>query len=405
MDRETRLFAENYFRSARGPLPGRVCPPPARVDWIEKPESFSYADFFKGYLLPNVPCVFSSTFTEGWGSRRRWVTADGKPDFDHLLRNYGDVVVPVANCELQEYNSNPKEHMPLRDYIGYWREHIQGGYASPRGCLYLKDWHLCRDSSAEGVFTLPVYFSSDWLNEYWDALDVDDYRFIYMGPTGTWKKWLLFPPGQEEALRDRHGSLPYDVTSPTLLDRRLHPKQEHCSPPLEVIQEAGEMIFVPSGWHHQVYNLEDTISINHNWINGCNLANMWHFLQQELRLVQQEIVQWKDTMPDWHHHCQVIMKSCTGINFEEFYHFLKVIAERRLLILAKSMDPVESKGSEVVELGPQQAAFDIGRIAEVLASVVVHPDFQRVDTSACSPRPEELLQQLEEAVATIATSL
>lgn len=89
MDRETRLFAENYFRSARGPLPGRLCPTPARVDWIEKPESFSYADFFKGYLLPNVPCVFSSTFTEGWGSRRRWVTADGKPDFDHLLRNYG----------------------------------------------------------------------------------------------------------------------------------------------------------------------------------------------------------------------------------------------------------------------------------------------------------------------------
>lgn len=39
---------------------------------------------------------------------------------------------------------------------------------------------------AEGVFTLPIYFSSDWLNEYWDALDVDDYRFVYMGPTGTW---------------------------------------------------------------------------------------------------------------------------------------------------------------------------------------------------------------------------
>lgn len=44
----------------------------------------------------------------------------------------------------------------------------------------------CRDASAEDVFTLPVYFSSDWLNEYWDALDVDDYRFIYMGPAGTW---------------------------------------------------------------------------------------------------------------------------------------------------------------------------------------------------------------------------
>ena len=55
-----------------------------------------------------------------------------------------------------------------------------------RGGSILLLLDLSRDFSAEGVFTLPVYFSSDWLNEYWDSLDVDDYRFIYMGPTGTW---------------------------------------------------------------------------------------------------------------------------------------------------------------------------------------------------------------------------
>lgn len=65
-----------------------------------------------------------------------------KPASDPPLS--GDVVVPVANCGVQEYNSNPKEHMPLRDYISYWKEFIQGHYSSPRGCLYLKDWHLCR---------------------------------------------------------------------------------------------------------------------------------------------------------------------------------------------------------------------------------------------------------------------
>lgn len=54
------------------------------------------------------------------------------------------MVVPVANCGVREYNSNPKEHMPFRDYIDYWKEYIQGGCSSPRGCLYLKDWHLCR---------------------------------------------------------------------------------------------------------------------------------------------------------------------------------------------------------------------------------------------------------------------
>ncbi|PNI14823.1 JMJD4 isoform 5 [Pan troglodytes] len=395
MDRETRALADRHFRGLGGDVPG-VGQAPGRVAFVSEPGAFSYADFVRGFLLPNLPCVFSSAFTQGWGSRRRWVTPAGRPDFDHLLRTYGDVVVPVANCGVQEYNSNPKEHMTLRDYITYWKEYIQAGYSSPRGCLYLKDWHLCRDFPVEDVFTLPVYFSSDWLNEFWDALDVDDYRFVYAGPAGSWspfhadifrsfswsvnvcgrKKWLLFPPGQEEALRDRHGNLPYDVTSPALCDTHLHPRSQLAGPPLEITQEAGEMVFVPSGWHHQVHNLDDTISINHNWVNGFNLANMWRFLQQELCAVQEE----------------VIMRSCSGINFEEFYHFLKVIAEKRLLV------PREAAAEDGAGLGFEQAAFDVGRITEVLASLVAHPDFQRVDTSAFSPQPKELLQQLREAV-------
>ncbi|XP_045254045.1 2-oxoglutarate and iron-dependent oxygenase JMJD4 isoform X10 [Macaca fascicularis] len=371
MDRETLALADRHFRGLGGGVPG-VGQAPGRVAFVSEPGAFSYADFVRGFLLPNLPCVFSSAFTQGWGSRRRWVTPAGRPDFDHLLRTYGDVVVPVANCGVQEYNSNPKEHMPLRDYITYWKEYIEGGYSSPRGCLYLKDWHLCRDFPVEDVFTLPVYFSSDWLNEFWDALDVDDYRFVYAGPAGSWspfhadifrsfswsvnvcgrKKWLLFPPGQEEALRDRHGNLPYDVTSPALCDTHLHPRSQLAGPPLEITQEAGEMVFVPSGWHHQVHNL------------------------QELCAVQEE----------------VIMRSCSGINFEEFYHFLKVIAEKRLLVLR------EAAAEDGAGLGFEQAAFDAGRITEVLASLVAHPSFQRVDTSAFSLRPKELLQQLREAV-------
>lgn len=92
------------------------------------------------------------------------------------------------------------------------------------------------------------------------------------------------------------------------------------------------------------------------------------------------------------------MKACTGINFEEFYHFLKVIAEKRLLVLRQELKG-DTGASTGLGLGLQQAAFDVGRLADVLASVVAHPDFQRVDTSAFSPQPEELLQQLEDSVA------
>lgn len=172
-----------------------------------------------------------------------------------------------------------------------------------------------REFPEHNVYTTPVFFTSDWLNEYWDTLEVDDYRFVYMGPKGSWsengvnsaefklylqvilvffshstmlfcavartpfhadvfrsyswsanicgrKKWLLYPPGQEEFLRDTHGNLPYDVTSSELQDRGLFPHSEEACQPLEIIQEAGEIIFVPSGWHHQVYNLVKTANLS-----------------------------------------------------------------------------------------------------------------------------------------------
>lgn len=69
------------------------------------------------------------------------------------------------------------------------------------------------------------------------------------------KKWLVFPPGQEEFLKDRHGHLPFDITAPDLKNGSLYPRYAQSSPPVEIIQEAGEIVFIPSGWHHQVYNL------------------------------------------------------------------------------------------------------------------------------------------------------
>ena len=47
------------------------------------------------------------------------------------------------------------------------------------------------------------------------------------------------------------------------------------------VQEAGETIFVPSGWHHCVHNVADTLSINHNWLNAHNLHWALALLQSE----------------------------------------------------------------------------------------------------------------------------
>ncbi|KAJ8320765.1 hypothetical protein KUTeg_002352, partial [Tegillarca granosa] len=207
----------------------------------------------------------------------------------------------------------------------YWEDYIASGYAENKECLYLKDWHFNRDFPLYKAYTTPEYFTSDWLNEFWDTQvnDHDDYRFVYMGPKGSWtpfhadvfrsyswsanilgrKKWIMFPPGEEECLKDKFGNLVYDVTSEELNDNSLYSRYCQLQHKIEIIQEPGEIIFVPSGWHHQVHNLEDTISINHNWLNGCNVDICWSYIKQCLMEVQSEISDCKD-MEGWHQQCQ-----------------------------------------------------------------------------------------------------
>lgn len=97
-------------------------------------------------------------------------------------------------------------------------------------------------------------------------------------------------------------------------------------------------------------------------------------------------------MFDWYYYCQVIMRFCLGINFEEFYYFFKVIVEKRFLVLREVV--VE----DGVGLGFEQVVFDVGCIIEVLVFLVVYFDFQRVDISVFLLQFKELLQQLREVV-------
>ncbi|XP_072426144.1 2-oxoglutarate and iron-dependent oxygenase JMJD4 isoform X2 [Chiloscyllium punctatum] len=392
MDEETLKSALVFFRSDRTSYgefrKGR------KPDYLRKSDR-SYSQFFRDFLLPNFPCILSPEFTEGWRSRQEWVKGDGKPDFEHLLKHFGDFVVPVANCDVKEYNANPKHNIPLRDYLNYWREHRESGYSSPQGCLYMKDWHMHRVFPDHGVYSTPLFFQSDWLNEYWDSIQLDDYRFVYMGPKGSWtpfhadvfrsyswsanicgrKKWLLFPPGEEEHLKDHSGNLIYDVQSPVLQDKNRYPKYSQCCQPIEVVQDAGEVIFVPSSWHHQVYNLE-------------------------LMAVQEEIREWKNHMEGWNQHCQLLLKSCTGINYNEFYTFLKIIAKNRIAVLeATSGDSAafhRTYPAELSTLGVCHSVFDLHQTEDVLTSMLTNENFSMLDSDLLDPRPEDLLDEIKE---------
>nr|CAD7570431.1 unnamed protein product [Timema californicum] len=255
----------------------------------------------------------------------------------------GSVEVPVANCNEKYYNAQKTTDIKLDDFITYWKDYSEKGHPSDMPSLYLKDWHFPKDFPEANIYRVPQYFASDWLNEYLCGKTSinDDYRFVTpfhadVFTSFSWsanvcgrKRWLLFPPGQENNLRDKFGRLAYDATAPELHDSTMFPNYHKLCGHFEIIQKAGEVIFVPSGWHHQVWNLEDTISINHNWVNGCNIKTMWDSLQNNLLAVKKEVEDYS-AIDGWEDHCQLMLRATYGMNYEEFYNFLHFIATRRL---------------------------------------------------------------------------
>ena len=319
------------------------------IDYIE--DAISYEEFFENYLLKNRPCLFSSMHTSGWKSRKTWVL-NSKPNISLLENVFKDYFVPVVDCRKKYYSSHEKCDMTFSKFCEYWKSRKDK-------VLYLKDWHCQKVSS--GIYEVPQYFQSDWLNEYWDYKDggEDDYRFVYIGVKDSWtpfhidvfqsyswsanicglKKWILYAPGEEDNLRDKFGELPFDVT---LKENKSFTSASISPQPLTVYQREGEIIFVPSGWHHQVLNIEDTISVNHNWINACSITYMYKYLCLELEKVKCEIADCRD-MDGFENHCQIMMNASLGIDFREFYKMLKKLTETRLLVLQRLTTLVEKQ--------------------------------------------------------------
>ncbi len=80
--------------------------------------------------------------------------------------------------------------MKLTEYLNYWQDIGKDTNSKDEQCLYLKDWHFTKTYPDYKAYTTPIYCSSDWMNEYWDvkpaSSGADDYRFVYMGPKGSW---------------------------------------------------------------------------------------------------------------------------------------------------------------------------------------------------------------------------
>ena len=341
---------------------------------------------FCALMSENRPCRISG-LTEHWRASKEWVD-DAQVNSRRLRDHFGESVVPVADCQRSEYGSQPKIDMTMRSYLDYWETYKrpvinEGCWATMEhgNCLYLKDWHMQLSSSKAEFYEVPQYFSSDWLNEYWFASDIqDDYRFVYIGPQGSWtplhcdvfgsyswsanicgeKMWLFLPPGDEVCFEDINGKLAPDITH--INNNDLYPRSHESKQPIRVVQSAGEIIFVPSGWHHQVLNMKDTISINHNWFNGFNLEFVAKRLENAEIEVKKELGGFMDSDEALDtSDVETVLRAHHGMNRQDFQSILTFIAESRLKNLTS-----------------RHAMFDLGQCSKFLDDTVLNDRIRAV---------------------------
>ncbi|KAL3910355.1 MAG: hypothetical protein SGILL_007723 [Bacillariaceae sp.] len=267
-------------------------------------------------------------------------------------------------------------NVTMKEWIQMLQD-IQSGEKCSNGCskptYYLKDWHLQqileeeRNQTSNPVdnppclYSCPSIFQHDLLNSFLRKFTKGDYRFCYWGPAksstlrhsdvlhsfswsynvqGT-KEWTFFSPFDDG-----------DDTS------------------FQVIQRTGQAMFVPATWQHQVVNLEETISINHNWITTANLDLTWECLRTEMAAIRDELSKWQgngsnSNMEQDLEACENMLRGCVGLDVSSFF-FMTLV---RLLEVTKNLMDLHGRG-DIGTTHERTAQFDTFRLVEVLKRVM-----------------------------------
>ena len=209
-------------------------------------------------MAPNLPVMLTGA-ADSWRATAEWVAAAGQPAVGTLAALFPDSEVSVVD------GKGKRREMSISEYAAWWERRVEG-----EPPLYLKDWHLPHLHAEYGAYALPPHVADDWLNEHWSATSGGDggdsggdHRFVYVGPAGSrtalhadvffsfsWsanvcgsKRWWLIPAEDRRLVSDA-------ATQPLARDILTLPAA--AARAIEVEQGAGELLFVPSGWYHQV---------------------------------------------------------------------------------------------------------------------------------------------------------
>ncbi|KAF5180815.1 Jmjc domain-containing protein [Thalictrum thalictroides] len=380
-------------------------------------KELSYKDFVDNYLVNNQPVVLTGLMDD-WRACKDWGFQDGKPNLHFFSTHFGNSKVQVAECGKREFTDQKRVEMSVSNFIDHWlamstkdSTDLSNCQENDESLLYLKDWHFVKEYPEYVAYTTPLLFRDDWLNLYLNSyhmhtdpgtyqetneISCSDYRFVYMGAKGTWtplhadvfrsyswsanvcgkKQWHFLSPSQCHLVFDRNlKNSVYNIFD-DVSDVKFPGFKKAIW--MECTQDRNEIIFVPSGWYHQVQNMEDTVSINHNWFNAQNLSYVWKLLLKDYNEAKEYIEDIRDICEDFESLCQRNLAANTGMNFSDFFSFMTRVALANIIQLYLNFKNTEKQLSS---LSPSTQHL----ILNLLSIKKVSLSMKLVDTeSSCS---------------------
>ena len=332
--------------------------PSIRLPELDCSDIHSPQDFQRTFHYDNIPCLIDFHQMNYFDYiNQHWRTKNDTPLSTSVNRNWfidtlgPDVLVPVrfqpdhaSSTTLLDEDGRATECIIKSLTLNEWVEHLKGTAEAPAideeevmsrddpSLPYLKDWHLqlqlqlqpCSSSSSScpmDLYQCPPIFEYDLLNHFQRRFTKGDYRFCYWGPKGS------FTSRHSDVLHSFSWS--YNVTGTKEWTFFREPndvgqqhQQQDDEATIVIVQKPGQAMFVPSQWQHQVINLEETLSVNHNWITAANIDLCWECLQAEMTAIDCELEAWGiQNNPEAE---ESMLRGCVGLDVTAFFLMVMV---------------------------------------------------------------------------------
>jgi hypothetical protein len=256
---------------------------------IERRSDISPKEFIKSYLGKNRPVVITDAMRD-WKIASVWSPEYFQKTLGSMkVSLQGDFFSPMEKqtlsdyiAALPEYESHVDENGKVSRTLPYLRYSVKPEMEQDFGAEALKAargmWARPYFMPARGyLYPMAGLFHSDPTQERYPGFGV------YISPRGAItklhqdgdlsnailcqvygrKRCFLFPPECEPSLPQDREFLLRKVE-----DINIHRRPTYGSAePLETILEAGDILFIPRSWFHEVYTLGRSVSLTYNFVH------------------------------------------------------------------------------------------------------------------------------------------